>query len=75
MTIEQNLRVRRELGETEIAVSKDGLSSELLDSLARDPDATTYQFVFVAGRKDRIPASPPGGMLSERLIAEKQLAP
>lgn len=70
LTIEQNLRVRRELDETEIAVSREGLSPELLNSLARDPDATTYQFVFVAGRKDRLATSPPGGMLSERLIAE-----
>ena len=70
LTIEQNLRVRRELDETEIAVSKDGLSPELLDSLAADPDATTYQFVFVAGLKDGLTASLPGGMLAERVIAE-----
>jgi 2-polyprenyl-3-methyl-5-hydroxy-6-metoxy-1,4-benzoquinol methylase len=70
LTIAQNFRVRRELDETEIAVSKDGLSSELLDSLASDPDATTYQFVFVGGLKDGLPALPPGGMLAERLIAE-----
>jgi len=37
---------------------------------ARDPDATTYQFVFVAGLKDGLLASPPGGVLAERLIAE-----
>ena len=68
--IAQNLRVRRELDETEIAVSKDGLSPELLASLTSDPDATTYQFVFVAGLKDGLPASPPGRMLVERLIVE-----
>ena len=50
LTISQHLRVRRELEETEIAVNKDGLPTELLQSLASDPDATTYQFVFVAGR-------------------------
>ena len=50
LTISQHLRVRRELEETEIAVNKDGLPIELLQSLASDPDATTYQFVFVAGR-------------------------
>jgi 2-polyprenyl-3-methyl-5-hydroxy-6-metoxy-1,4-benzoquinol methylase len=70
LTIEQTLRVRRELDETEIADSKDSLSAELLDRLSRDPDATTYQFVFVAALKERLPASPPGGTLAERLIAE-----
>lgn len=70
LTIQQSLRVRRELDETEIGISKERLSPELLETLARDPDATTYQFVFVAGRQDRLPDSPPGGMLAERLIAE-----
>jgi 2-polyprenyl-3-methyl-5-hydroxy-6-metoxy-1,4-benzoquinol methylase len=70
LTITQNLRVRRELEDTEVAVSGDGLSPELVDSLARDPDSTTYQFVFVAGLEDRLPGSAPDGTLAERLIAE-----
>src|SRR4029079_7218107 len=38
--------------------------------LSRDPDATTYQFVFVAALKARLPASPPGGTLAARLSAD-----
>ena len=70
LTITQHLRVRRELDETEIAVNRDGVSPELLQSLARDPDATTYQFVFVAEPANGLVRSPSNGMLSERLIAE-----
>ena len=72
LTISQHLRVRRELEETEIAVNKDGLPTELLQSLASDPDATTYQFVFVAGRTNRSAVTHSGGMLSERLLAENE---
>ena len=72
LTISQRLRVRRELEETEIAVNKDGLPIELLQSLASDPDATTYQFVFVAGRTDLSAVTHSGGMLSERLLAENE---
>jgi chromosome segregation ATPase len=46
------------------------LSPELLQSLARDPDATTYQFVFVAEPASGVQESASNGMLSERLIAE-----
>lgn len=70
LTISQHLRVRRELEETEIPVNKDGLPTELLQSLASDPDATTYQFVFVAGRTNGSAITHSGGMLSERLLAE-----
>jgi len=70
LTIAQNLRVRRELHETEIAVSKDRLSPDVIDSLAADPDATTYQFVFVAGLTGGLSASSRGEMLAERLFAE-----
>ena len=72
LTISQRLRVRRELEETEIAVNKDGLPIELLQSLASDPDATTYQFVFVAGRTNLSAVTHSGGMLSERLLAENE---
>jgi 2-polyprenyl-3-methyl-5-hydroxy-6-metoxy-1,4-benzoquinol methylase len=72
LTISQRLRVRRELEETEIAVNKDGLPIELLQSLASDPDATTYQFVFVAGRTYGSAITHSGGMLSERLLAENE---
>ena len=72
LTISQHLRVRRELEETEIAVNKDGLPIELLQSLASDPDATTYQFVFVAGRTYGSAITHSGGMLSERLLAENE---
>lgn len=70
LTITQHLRVRRELEETEIAVNRDSVSPELLQILARDPDATTYQFVFVAEPASGVQESPSNGMLSERLIAE-----
>lgn len=72
LTISQHLRVRRELEETEIPVNKDGLPTELLQSLASDPDATTYQFVFVAGRTNGSAITHSGGMLSERLLAENE---
>ena len=72
LTISQNLRVRRELDETEIAVDKNGLSAELLQSLASDPDTTTYQFVFVAERVNGLRASLPSAMLSERLLAQNE---
>ena len=72
LTISQNLRVRRELDETEIAVDKNGLSTELLQNLASDPDATTYQFVFVAERVNGLHASLPVAMLSERLLAQNE---
>ena len=72
LTISQNLRVRRELDETEIAVDKNGLSAELLQSLASDPDTTTYQFVFVAERVNGLHASLPSAMLSERLLAQNE---
>jgi hypothetical protein len=72
LTISQRLRVRRELEETEIAVNKDGLPIELLQSLASDPDATTYQFVFVAGPTNLSAVTHSGGMLSERLLAENE---
>jgi 2-polyprenyl-3-methyl-5-hydroxy-6-metoxy-1,4-benzoquinol methylase len=71
LTISQRLRVRRELEETEIAVNKDGLPIDLLQSLASDPDATTYQFVFVAGTHGAA-ITHSGGMLSERLLAENE---
>ncbi|HEU4879156.1 MAG TPA: methyltransferase domain-containing protein [Gemmatimonadaceae bacterium] len=72
LTISQHLRVRRGLDETEIAVNKEGLPIELLQSLASDPDATTYQFVFVAGRTNGSAIAHSGGMLSERLLAENE---
>ena len=73
LTISQNLRVRRELDETEIAVDKNGVSAELLQSLASDPDTTTYQFVFVAERVNGLHASVPSAMLSERLLAQNEV--
>jgi 2-polyprenyl-3-methyl-5-hydroxy-6-metoxy-1,4-benzoquinol methylase len=73
LTISQHLRVRRELDETEIAVNKDGIPTEVLERLANDPDATTYQFVFVAGRENGGSESRAGGMLSECLLAEKEV--
>ena len=72
LTISQHLRVRRELEETEIAVNKEGLPIEVLQGLASDPDATTYQFVFVAGRTNLSSEAHSGGMLSERLLAENE---
>jgi 2-polyprenyl-3-methyl-5-hydroxy-6-metoxy-1,4-benzoquinol methylase len=72
LTISQHLRVRRELEETEIAVNKDHLPIELLRNLASDPDATTYQFVFVAGRTNLSAEPHSGGMLSERLLTENE---
>ncbi len=70
LSISQHLRVRRELDETEIAVDKGSVPAEVLESLARDPDATTYQFIFVAGREGRLRATAGNGMLAERLLAE-----
>jgi chromosome segregation ATPase len=72
LTIAQHLRVRRELDETEIEVHKHSVPAELLQTLATDPDATTYQFVFVAGRMNGVPEPHSGAMLSERLLAENE---
>jgi chromosome segregation ATPase len=70
LTITQHLRVRRELHETEITVNTDGMPAEVLRRLARDADATTYQFVFVARRADGPVSSSPHVTLPERLLAE-----
>jgi 2-polyprenyl-3-methyl-5-hydroxy-6-metoxy-1,4-benzoquinol methylase len=72
LTIMQQLRVTKGLEETEIAVSQSGVSVEVLQRLARDPDATTYQFVFVAARANGLPVMPQVGMLSERLLLENE---
>ena len=74
LAIRQRLRVSRALHETEVPVSTDGVAPELLETVTRDPDATTYQFVFVAGpngRPERPSATAAGGaMLAERLLAD-----
>lgn len=72
LTISQRLRVSRELEETEVIVDRNGVSSELLKGLADDPDATTYQFVFVARKQNSSPESTSGGMLSERLLTANE---
>ena len=61
-------------GETEIAVNKDGLSAELLQSLASDPDATTYQFVFVAERVNLLHASLPSAIFGTDARAKRSAA-
>ena len=74
LVIRQRLRVSRALHETEVRVVTDGVAPELLETITRDPDATTYQFVFVAGRDGKPGLAPNAGiagdMLPERLLAE-----
>jgi 2-polyprenyl-3-methyl-5-hydroxy-6-metoxy-1,4-benzoquinol methylase len=71
LVISEHLRVSRDLEGTEIPIKKSDIAQELLDSLARDPDSTTYQFVFVGRRAGgALPAI--SGMLSERLLAENE---
>lgn len=72
LTITQRLRVTRALDETEITVKKEDVPAPLLDSLAGDRDATTYQFVFVAARENGSPETLSAGMLPERLLAENE---
>lgn len=71
LVITQRLRVSRGLEETEVPVSMEGLPPGLLEVVGRDPDATTYQFVFVGvpGDQPVVPASS-ATMLPERLLAE-----
>ena len=70
LVITERLRVSRALHETEVPVTTDGVASQILDTISRDPDATTYQFVFVARREGGAGAAPSGVMLSERLLGE-----
>lgn len=70
LVIGERLRVSRGLHDTEIPVSTTGFAPAVLDTLARDPDAATYQFVFVA-RPQREPLSvATGATLAERLLDE-----
>jgi O-antigen biosynthesis protein len=69
--ITQRLRVSRGLEETEVPVSMEGLPPGLVEVIARDQDATTYQFVFVGVRGDQpLVSAPSATMLPERLLAE-----
>ena len=72
LVIRQRLRVSRALHETEVPVVTDGVVPELLETITRDPDATTYQFVFVAGPNGRPerPIAGAGAMLAERLLGD-----
>jgi 2-polyprenyl-3-methyl-5-hydroxy-6-metoxy-1,4-benzoquinol methylase len=70
LVIGERLRVSRGLHETEVPVMADDIAPELLATITRDPDATTYQFVFVARPQRRSAAVPPGAMLPERLLGE-----
>jgi hypothetical protein len=70
LVIGERLRVSRGLHDTDIPVSTTGLAAAVLDSLARDPDATTYQFVFVARPQRASAAMATGAMLPERLLGE-----
>jgi hypothetical protein len=65
--------VRRKLDETEIPVETEGIPPDLLQRLAADDDAETYQFVFVARPAFERRAIAPGASLSERLLAENEL--
>jgi 2-polyprenyl-3-methyl-5-hydroxy-6-metoxy-1,4-benzoquinol methylase len=71
LAISERLRVTRALEETEVPVTAEGTAPEVLEAIAADPDATIYQFVFVARRRiDETVAPYPGAMLSERLLTE-----
>ncbi len=72
LVISERLRVKRGLEETEIPVAKEEIPPSLAEILARDPDSTTYQFVFVARRAADDPSIADGAMLSERLQRENE---
>jgi 2-polyprenyl-3-methyl-5-hydroxy-6-metoxy-1,4-benzoquinol methylase len=66
LSIVERLRVKRGLSETEIPVDLSAVPPPVVQMLADDEDATTYQFVLVAIRSDGGPA-PSGASLAERL--------
>lgn len=72
LIVAEHLRVTRELEDTEIPIQRAGASAELLARLAADPDARTYQFVFVGRRTEDTSSPLGGGMLAERLLAENE---
>lgn len=68
LRIVERLRVVRGLTETEIPVDLAQVPAQVLQRLGDDPDATTYQFVFVAVPADTAATQPPSGeSLAERL--------
>jgi 2-polyprenyl-3-methyl-5-hydroxy-6-metoxy-1,4-benzoquinol methylase len=72
LVISERLRVKRGLNETEIPVAQDEIPPAFIEMIERDPDATTYQFVFVAHRADPSEPASTSGMLTERLLAENE---
>jgi len=76
LAILEHLRVSRGLEETEVRFDNDAIAAGVLDQIGRDPDATTYQFVFVGHRQTdpdiRLPSGDSKGTLSEYLLAENE---
>jgi methionine biosynthesis protein MetW len=70
LVIAERLRVSRAVDETEIPMHGADISEDLLERLARDRDATTYQFVFVARPADDARPTLSAATLSERLLHE-----
>jgi len=68
LRIVERLRVTREVTETEIPIDLSAVPPQLLQQLREDPDATTYQFIFVAmPTESAAAASIAGASLAERL--------
>jgi 2-polyprenyl-3-methyl-5-hydroxy-6-metoxy-1,4-benzoquinol methylase len=65
--IQDHLRVRVGITETEIDVDLTNFPAEVVDSLQNDPDADTYQFIFVAV------LNPPGGAPPTSISLAEQL--
>jgi 2-polyprenyl-3-methyl-5-hydroxy-6-metoxy-1,4-benzoquinol methylase len=72
LVISERLRVKRGLNETEIPVAQDEIPPAFIEMIERDPDATTYQFVFVARRADVDAPASTSAMLTDRLLAENE---
>lgn len=70
LVISERLRVTRAADATEIAVDWSAASDAVLRRIAADPDATTYEFVFVARRADSGQSETTGGGLAERLLRQ-----
>ena len=68
LRIVERLRVARGLTETEIPVDPADVAPAILQQLREDPDATTYQFIFVGVAADGAnPVALAGASLVERL--------
>jgi 2-polyprenyl-3-methyl-5-hydroxy-6-metoxy-1,4-benzoquinol methylase len=64
--IDERLRVTRGLDETEIK-TRVAISSDLVASIRSDPEATTYELVFVASQAGNLAATTVAESLAERL--------